>query len=584
MGVARIFQMDTPYAAADLFLLKFTQSADVMTITHPRYAPRELRRLAHDDWELAVADFVPDIAAPTGVAAAPTNALTADPTKSYSYKVTAISTTTEVSAASAAATCINNALSQTANITNQVTWSAVTGAEGYNVYKLQNGIYGWIGRADALTFIDDNIRPDTADTPPVAQDPFASSNWPGVVALHEQRRWFASSLANPQTLWATRSGLFNNFSASRPVQDNDAITITLAANQVDEIRWMVPLSDLVVFTSGAEWILKPSSNADVLTPSSGAKPQSYAGAAHIPPIIANNRCLFVQERGNYVRDLGYDFGSDGYVGSDLSLLARHLFRARAIKDWAYAEEPDRVIWCVMSDGALLGLTYLADQKIFAWHRHATNGLFESVCTVPEGGRDVPYFVVRRTIGGHTRRFVERLRPQDFGDDGADAWRLDAAVRYSGDPISSLSGLNHLEGATVVVLADGALVLDQVVTAGAITLPFDASKVIAGLGYEGELETLALSEGPLQARRKNLARVTLRVERTRGLKSGAPGKSLAEHKDRRPEVGQTVPALLTEDIAANVAGDWNRTGSVQIKTTPGLPATILAIIPEVEVGG
>lgn len=354
MGVARIYQMDTPYAPADLFLLKFTQSADVMTITHPRYAPRELRRLAHDNWQLVVADFVPDIAAPTGVVAAPTNTLTADPTKTYTYRVVAISSTTEVSAASADASCINNALSQAANITNQITWTAVTGAVAYSVFKLKNGIYGWIGRSEGLSFIDDNIAADTADTPPVAQDPFAASNWPGVVALHEQRRWFASSLANPQTLWATRSGLFNNFSASRPIQDSDAITITLAANQVDEIRWMVPLSDLVVFTSGAEWILKPAGNADVLTPSSGAKPQSYAGAAHIQPIITNNRVLFVQERGNYVRDLGYDFGSDGYVGTDLSLLARHLFRARAIKDWAYAEEPDRIIWCVMSPARCWG--------------------------------------------------------------------------------------------------------------------------------------------------------------------------------------------------------------------------------------
>lgn len=235
-------------------------------------------------------------------------------------------------------------------------------------------------------------------------------------------------------------------------------------------------------------------------------------------------------------------------------------------------------------GALLGLTYIADQKIFAWHRHATDGYFESVCTVPEAGRDVPYFVVRRVINGATRRFVERMRPQDFGDDGSDAWRVDAAVRYSGDPVEVLDGLDHLDGAKIVVLADGALVTGLTVADGRITLPFPASKVIAGLGYEGELETLALSETSLQTRKKNLARVTLRVERTRGLKSGAPGKTLSEHKDRRPEVGQTVPSLLTEDIAANVAGDWNRTGSVQIKTTSGLPATILAIIPEVEVGG
>lgn len=587
MGASRIFTLATPYDGKDLFLLKFTQSADVMTLTHPRYAPRELSRTQHYAWSLDEVDFTPQIVPPTGVGAIRGNSLDgAQPTKSYSYVVAAIAAdTAEVSGASSVASVTNNYLSQADNITNVVSWTASAGAGGYNVYKLQNGIYGWIGRADGTSFTDDNIRPDTTDTPPIAQDPFAAGNWPGVVALHDQRRFFASSLAKPQTLWATAAGLYNNFSASRPIQDNDAITLTLAALQVNEVRWLVPLDNLVVLTSGAEWILRPGGNSDVLTPSSTvAKSQSQVGAAHIPPIVANNRVLFVQERGSFVRDLGYEFSADGYVGQDLSILARHLFRSRQVKDWAFAAEPDKIVWCCMSDGALLGLTYLRDQEIYAWHQHDTPGAFESVCTIGEAGRDVPYFVVRRTIDGTAHRFIERMRPLDFGDSSADAWRLDCAQQYDGDPTSALAGLDHLEGEDVVILADGAVVNGQTVTGGAVSLPFEASKVIVGLPYTGVIETLTPADPNLTGRRLNVARVTLRVSLTRGLSWGPPGKTAYEHKDRQPEDSDGPPALLSEDISLGLSGDWNRLGAIRVTTTPGAPATILAIIPEIEVGG
>jgi hypothetical protein len=581
MGAARIFKLATPYQAADLFLLKFAQSADVMTITHPSYAPRDLARTAHDAWTLSTISFTPLVAAPAGVTATPSGTGTGA-LRTYRYRVTAVDPATgEQSVASATASCSNYALSQADNIVNTVAWTNAAGRT-WNVFKEQNGVYGWIGRAETNSFVDDNIRPDTTDTPPLTKDPFASNNWPGVVAYHEQRKFFSTSLANPQTIWATASGLYRNFNASSPIRDDDAMEFTIASLQVNEIRWLVPLGDLVVLTSGGEWVVKPGGDSDVLTPSSiVAKPQSYVGSAHVPPIIANNRVLFVQERGSFVRDLGYDFGSDGYVGQDLSILSAHLFESRYITDWAYAAEPFKIIWSCTSDGRLLGLTYVKDHEVYAWHQHETPGAFESVASIPEAGRDAPYFVVRRTIAGRTRRYIERLRPrQDL--DIATAWYVDSGLGYlAGTPETTFGGLHHLEGETVTVLADGNL-STAAVSGGSITLGQAASTVIAGLPYTGVLETLPVSQLP--GRRKSLAKVTLRVNRSRGLKWGPIAGPIYEHKDRFAEAPGQPVRLITEDIDLNLSGNWSLRGQMRIETTPGLPAGVLAVIPEAEAGG
>lgn len=583
MGVARLYRIETPYAASDLPLLKFTQSADVMTLTHPRYAPRELSREGHADWSLDVISFEASVGIPGSVAASPTNSVTASPTRTLTYVVSAVTPKGEVGEASAPASTTNNYLSQSGNVTNQITWAAVAGAEAYNVYRSVNGIYGWIGRAVGLSFIDDNIAPDTADTPPVPKEYFAAENWPGVVELFDQRRLFGSSLAKPQTVWGTRPGLFNNFTASMPLRDDDAFETTLAAKQPQEVRWLVALDDLVVLTASGAWVFAPG-DGKVMTPTTGAKMKGNIGAAHLPPIMVDNRVLFVQERGSFVRDLGYDFSSNGYPADDLCLLGRHLFVGRKIKEWCWAQEPDRIVWCVMTDGRLLGLTYIRDQEIWAWHRHATDGVFESVCSIPEGGRDVPYFVVRRNIDGVDRRYIERLRPQEFFGAAEDAWRVDCGLEYRGEPVSVLSGIEHLEGKQVVALADGALVSGLTVTDRTITLPFTASHVIVGLPYDPEIETLRPTDVRMQLNAKNVARVTLRVENTRGLSFGPPGREIYLYKDRLSTAGDGPPALVTGDIPLNTAGSWNEVGATLIKGTPGLPATILAIIPEIVAGG
>ena len=227
-------------------------------------------------------------------------------------------------------------------------------------------------------------------------------------------------------------------------------------------------------------------------------PQTAFGCSHVPPIQTSNSLLFVQERGSRVRELRFDVLQDQYQSIDMSVLSQHLLYDTGaqftIQEWAFAEEPFRIVWAVRSDGMLLGFTFMREHEVYAWHRHSTDGLVESVCSIPEaygpGISDAVYLIVARTIGGQTRRYVERMASRAFTTI-ADAWFVDCGLQYSGVPVTSVSGLSHLEGKTVAILGDGNVVPSKVVSGGAVALDGAYGKVTVGLPYTADLETLNL---------------------------------------------------------------------------------------------
>jgi hypothetical protein len=460
-SVARIYQISTPYAAADLPLLKFVQSADTMTITVPSAQPRTLRRSAHNSWQLVVLNFVPDIAQPS----APTVTPNTTGTTTYRYKVVAVSTSGEQSDPSPATTITNG--NATAN--NTVTWTSVSGAASYNVYKEGSGLYGFIGRATGLSFLDNNIKPDETDTPIILSQPFiTANNYPGCVAYHEDRIVYGRTNAELQTLWFSQPAAYGNFSSSIPTKDDDAIKIALLSRQVNEIRHIVSVGDLLVLTSGGEWVVKAGQQSDVITPASiSAKAQSARGSSHIAPIVVGTMVLYIQERGQIVRDLGYQFEVDNYTGNDLTLLSRHLFEGRTIREWGYAQAPYSLIWCVMEDGALLSLTYLREHEVWAWCRHDTAGEFRSVTVISEGGEDVAYFCVRRTINGQSRVFVERMASR-LVLDVQDSFFVDCGLSLD-NPVG-VQSVGRLSTATVTVApGHGCVVGDLVDISGVLAI-------------------------------------------------------------------------------------------------------------------
>ena len=393
-----IYEITTPYEVADLPELKTVQSADVLTITHRNYAPRELARYDHDDWRLSTISINPAIAAPTGVSAT-WHGDTGSNTRTYKYVVTAVDESTqEESKRSSVASVVGH---REANwLTNEwvtISWTAVSGAAEYNVYRDVNGVFGYVGTADGTSFTDDKIEPDLKEAAPIYQNPFENDNNPSCATYFQQRKVYANSTNNPQTFWASQLATSNNFNISRPLIATDAITQALADREVNEIRHLVGLNHLIALTSNNEYRINGSDGVFEANPSPVALVQSNYGSSHVEPIISGNMIIYVQSGGSVLRDMGYDYLSDSYNGAELSLFASHLFEGKTVKYMTYAKEPYRLIWLVFSDGTCATLTYNKNQKICGWTRQVTDGFFESVAAIREGQEDTVYFVIRRYI-------------------------------------------------------------------------------------------------------------------------------------------------------------------------------------------
>lgn len=577
------YEITNPYAEADLFDLHFVQSADVLTIVHPNYAPRELRRLGATNWTLTTVSFAAPIAAPTTVTATPTGTGTAP----YSYVVTAIAADqVSESAASTAGTCSNNVY--TSGQYNTITWGAVSGAWRYNVYKLSGGLYGYIGQTDQLTLRDDNIAADMGKTPPIYDAVFAATgDYPGAVSYFEQRRCFAGTTNKPQNIWMTKSGTESVMSYSLPIRDDDRIAFRVAAREANTIRHIIPLTQLLLLTGAAEWRVT-SVNSDAITPTSiSVRPQSYIGASNVQPVVINNNLLYVAARGGHVRECAYSWQANGFISGDMSLRAPHLFDSFDIADMAYCKAPIPLVWFVSTNGKLLGLTYVPEQQIGAWHWHDTDGVFESCAVVAEGGEDFLYCVIRRTINGSSVRYVERMASRQFVDP-ADAFFVDAGLTYSGAAATTISGLSHLEGKTVNVLTDGAVHPQCVVTSGAITLQQAASKVQIGLPITSDAQTLPVAaqvdNAFGQGRYKNVNKAWLRVYRSSGINIGPDADNLVTVKQRTTENYGTAPALKSEEIPVLLNPSWADSGQIFIRQSDPLPLTIASLTLEVALGG
>lgn len=667
-----VYEIASPYVEADLFQLNYTQSADVLTIAHPNYAPRDLKRLGATNWTLTEISFVPAISSPAGLTATP-RADGSGATSQYRYKVTAVSTDESAEESLPSEPASVNSWDSKAGA--ELSWSAVAGADHYNVYKENNGsgIFGFIGQADGTTFTDNNINPEKDDTPPSGDNPFANGNNPGVVGYYQQRLVFAASNSQPQTVWMSRTGAFHNFGYSTPSKDDDAITLTIASRQVNRIRHLVPLRELLLLTSGAEWTLS-GDNSGLTATNVQVQVQSYIGASTVPPAVYGNTALYVQARGQKLADLAYSYTSDGFQGQDLTVLSSHLVRGYEVQDMTLAQVPNSCLWMVRNDGTLLGFTYLPTQEVFSWHRHDTQGKFESIASVPEGDEDAVYVVVNRTIQGTQRRYIERMASRQLAVAGRDTKLdrcifLDSCLSYDGrsevnvtltggtdwkypeqltlNSVSSifpstsvgetyiligadgervrvvnkgwingysvtvepqsivpeslrgvqsstwgvaqqvLKGLEHLEGETVSIFADGNVIEPIQVVNGAITLPQPGVLVRAGLPFVSDFQTLDLTaqnQPNLLGNRKRLNGVTILCEESRGVFAGATGGKLYEYKQRADEDYNDPIPLQTGRIQIDFNGAWGDGGNLFIRQTDPLPLTILGVLPNVQTGG
>ena len=445
---ARVFTLVTPYAVTDLPLLKYAQSADVMTLNHPDYSPQYLTRSNHWVWMISPVINGPALVPPTGVTAVPSVA----GSTGYSYVVTAVASNGgSESEPSTAATAMSGAMSANSGDRVTVAWNAIAGAQLYNVYRQYEIIgttpdagqlFGFVGSTVSTTFIDANILPDLSHTPPQNYNPFANGNNPSCSTYYQQRQVFAALANSPETLVFSKTGDYNNFDFSLPAQSSDSIVGTIASTQVNAVKFMVPMNSLIVLSGSGAWKVDSSGQigggfAPITPTSAVAAPQAYNGCADVPPIVVNYDILYVQAKGSIVRDLTYNLYVNVYTGTDVTILSNHLFFGHQILEWAYAEEPFKLIWCVRDDGVLLTFTFLKEQDVYAWAHHDTAGKFRSVASISEGNENAVYFIVERILNGKHVYMQERLQTRNMDAvpeyglpaDLAKAWFLDCALQY-----------------------------------------------------------------------------------------------------------------------------------------------------------
>ncbi len=402
--------------------------------------------------------------------------------------------------------------------------------------------------------------------------------YPSACGYFDQRRVFAGSYAKPLKVWFTNAGQENLMMYHLPVLADDRISITAVTSGADRIRHVISLDSLILFTAACE--LKVfTQNSDALTPDSVAvRVQSYVGASHVQPQLLNAMIVYAGARGGHVRGMGYDYSAQGYISGDISLRAAHLFDNEEILDLTISKAPVQIVWCASSSGLLLGCTYYPEQQVVAWHRHVLQGAVESVCAVSEGEEDHLYVVLS---DGNGRRWVERMADLAVPESAASCRNLDSYLDATfSTPQSSVSGLEHLAGQEVAVLADGVRQANATVSAGGVvTLETAACEVVVGKEYTSRIVTVPLiaqAEASLQGRLKNVSELKLRVSHGGDVYIGSyPGgtmwKCKAEDKYMQPQDDESFFVRATLD------GGWTESGQVAVERRGALPLELAAIV-------
>ncbi len=434
-----------------------------------------------------------------------------------------------------------------------------------------------------------------------------SSGNPTVPAFFDQRLVLAGPVSNPQQLNFSQPGSYYNYNVTNPVQPDNAFTGNLVSGQLNTIQSLISQPQgLIVLTDRQAWLVNGGSpGAGIDATQVAANAHVFSGATGVPPIVAVDNILYVQAKGSIVRDLVFDFNKQVYTGADISVLSSHLFYGYSILEWAWAEEPFKVVWAVRNDGTLLSLTFLKEQELIAWAHRDTNGAFKSIATVTEqtslGFVDAVYVIVQRSVAGSTVWYIERMVEQYYPNGVTDAWQVDAGLQYNGTSTLTFTGAQHLQGLAVVGLATDNTGVVTTFTAtvsasGAFTLSAPASpatgytRVTAGLSYTPQLTTLGIDIGDptIQGKMKKLPAVTVRVKDTLGLQIGTTFNDLVNMDDLivgniGKDTNAIVTGLVTGDALQTLDPQWSVPGQYCIQQPLPYPCTILGLIPQIAVG-
>lgn len=418
--------------------------------------------------------------------------------------------------------------------------------------------------------------------------------FPRSLTLHEGRLYYGGNKDQAQTIWASDVDGYDRFT-EEDLQDGDSFRVTLGGTEFNGIQWLATSpKNLLIGTTGAEWSLSSGDEENILTATSArAVRESELGSDHLQPVTANNVVLFVQRGGRDISEVAYSFEQDGFINANLTNLAEHVTDGKVV-EWDYQKHRDPVVWAITGEGVLIGLTYVRKQEVIGWHRHTTQGTFESVAVVSTGDEEEEIYVsTKRTINGATRRFVERISPdmwrkQEDAVTPDDLTYLDCSIRTTGTNLTSVS-LPHLALESVGILADGAVRPNATVAAdGSLAIGEPADNIVAGFPYTSIVEPLALQlqtqQGTSDGRQKRIHEIVMFTYKSSAFKFGYEEKlEIYYGRDTSDPLSEPIP-LASRTIAQTMPSRWGRVLHGRVVQDFPLPLTLLSMVRNTRVEG
>ena len=418
--------------------------------------------------------------------------------------------------------------------------------------------------------------------------------YPQTLCFFQDRLCFGGTKKQPYMVWMSRTGDYGNFSvekASGTVTDDSAVALAFVSRKQFKILHLIASTDLIVLTAGNEWTV---SGSDTVTPSKAVpKMQTTRGCSTVEPLMIGGRIVFVQGRGSTVRDMAYSYETDSYGGNDLTLLAKHIIENVQIVDSAYKQEPDSTIYFVKSDGTMACLSYIMEQKVYAWSTIETQGKIEAVAAVQEGDEDIIYLVVQREINGVTVRNIEYLAKNPAKSNNPDDYiMLDNAIEYStAEKSSGKTEIDaaELAGEKVTVIGDGRMYSGLTVSQdGTVTLPAAVQHAFIGLPYRSIVELpnveIKTGDGTMQGRKKQISNCILRLSNSLGGMVGPDINTMDLMNFDEQNVVSNIKLFTGDKYMTLPIGGFNNEGRVIIVTDEPYPFNLLAVVREVSFGG
>lgn len=549
------YQITTQYTESELADITFAQAGNSVFLAHPNHKPMQLQRVTDTSWTFEPIIFKHQ-------------AITDYWYENFAVTFKILGGSVKFAVGDMFSFAVNNGAIQNQTYTGtgngtiaQISATALAPDETWTV---------WCAYADS-TRQTWNV---TGSVTGVATMTWRTGSYPAAVTFHEQRLLFGGSKDYPQTFWGSKIGSFYDLTLG--AADSDAVSFTIASNNFDQIRHMVSARQLLPLTYSGEFSVSGSANGSITPSAIKIQAQTYHGAASAKPIRIAQEIVFVQRDEKRLRAISYSVTEDANVAPDITLFADHITEG-GIKEMSFAQDPHFITWCVRGDGKLASLTLARDYETIGWAAHSTDGSFENVTTIPNVLKDDTYVVVKRVINGVQKRYIEKVDYNNVYTDSSLSTKLPNGVKSL-----SFSGLDHLNGKMVDVVADGLVHPQVMVAGGSIGLHYPANSVVVGLHYDTIIECLHPEFGndptsTIQGRKISIYESIFRFKDTMNCKVNGyqvPFRKTTDNLD-------TVVPLYTGDKKVSVMG-WRSPNNIKIEQVTPMPFTLLGIVFKVAI--